>query len=96
MFTHIVFFKLNDGTLENVKKAADILEAMKGEIPQLNEIEVGIDVLHTDRSYDLSLITKFNSKEDMDAYQIHPYHVNEVLKYIKPMIKASATVDYQV
>jgi hypothetical protein len=67
---------------------------MKGKISELKEIEVGIDVLHTERSYDLSLITKFNSKEDMDAYQVHSYHVNEVLKYIKPMIKQSAAVDY--
>jgi hypothetical protein len=94
MFTHIVFFKLKDDSQENVEKVADILKAMKGKIPELKEIEVGIDVLHTERSYDLSLITKFNSKEDMDAYQVHSYHVNEVLKYIKPMIKQSAAVDY--
>lgn len=95
MFTHIVFFKLKDNTEENIKKVASILEAMKGKIPELKEIEVGIDVLHTDRSYDLSLITKFASKEDMYSYQVSAYHVNEVLKYIKPMINSSATVDYQ-
>ena len=94
MFTHIVFFKLKDDSQENVEKVAAILNAMKGKIPELKEIEVGIDILHTERSYDLSLITKFNSKEDMDAYQVHPYHVNEVLKYIKPMIKQSSAVDY--
>ena len=94
MFTHVVLFKLIDGTEEKVRKVAGILEAIKGNILEIREIEVGIDVLHTDRSYDLSLITKFNSKEDMDAYQVHPYHVNEVLKYIKPMIKSSVVVDY--
>jgi len=94
MFTHVVFFKLNDVTEGNVRKVASILEAIRGKIFEVKQIEVGIDLLHTDRSYDLSLITKFNSKEDMDAYQVHPYHVNEVLKYIKPMIKASVVVDY--
>ena len=94
MFTHIVFFKLIDGSEESVNKVASILEAMEGKIPELKEIEVGRDVLHTERSYDLALTTKFNSKEDMDVYQVSNYHVNEVLKYIKPMIKSSKTVDY--
>lgn len=94
MFTHIVFFKLSEPTTANLEVAKNILLAMEGKIPQLKYLEVGVDVLHTERSYDLVLITKFDSHEDMDAYQVHPYHVNEVLAKLRPMLKGSAAVDY--
>ena len=95
MFTHIVFFKLNDPTEEDITKAKNILMAMEGNIPQLKSVEVGVDVIHSERSYDLALITKFDSLDAMNEYQVHPYHVNEVLKYLRPMSKVSATVDYE-
>ncbi len=94
MFTHIVLFKLKEATEENITKISDILNSMDGKIPQLKYLEVGIDELHTERSFDICLITKFNSKEDMDNYQIHPYHQKEILAKIKSFIDSSKTVDY--
>lgn len=94
MFTHIVFFRLLDPSKENLDRAKDILEGMEGNIPQLKYVEVGVDILHTERSYDIVLITKFDSLEDMQQYQIHPYHVNEVLTNLRPMLNGSAAVDY--
>ena len=96
MFTHVVLFKLNNPTKENVESFAGILKAMDGNIPQLISVEVGEDELFSERSYHVSLITKFESLEKMQEYQVHPYHVNEVLKYIKPMIESSITVDYSI
>ncbi len=92
MFTHIVFFKLKNKELAS--EARDLLLSMEGKIPQLKGLEVGVDVLHTERSYDLALVTRFDSLEDMDTYQIHEYHVNEVLKYLKPMLESSKAVDF--
>lgn len=94
MFTHVVFFRLIDPSKENLERAKGILEGMKGNIPQLKDMEVGADVLHLERSYDISLITRFDSLDDMQLYQVHPYHVNEVLTNLKPMLKGSASVDY--
>ncbi|HEX3014469.1 MAG TPA: Dabb family protein [Methanobacterium sp.] len=42
---------------------------MKGKIPELKDIEVGIDITHSDRSYNLALITKFESINDLEVYQ---------------------------
>jgi hypothetical protein len=67
---------------------------MKGNIPQLRHLEVGIDVLHSDRSYDLALVTKFDSLEELKNYQAHPFHV-EVLKYMTSVRESSITVDYE-
>ncbi|AJA48835.1 hypothetical protein CPAST_c27680 [Clostridium pasteurianum DSM 525 = ATCC 6013] len=93
MFTHIVFFKLKDRN--NTKKAKELLLSMEGKISFLKEIKVGEDVVHSQRSYDIALITKFDSKEDMDNYQVNPVHVNEVVKYLKPMLEGSASVDFE-
>lgn len=92
MLTHIVLFKLKDS--RNAQKARDVLLGMKGKIPQLRDIEAGIDVLHSERSYDLALVTKFDSLDDLKAYQAHPVHV-EVLKYMMAVRETSVTVDYE-
>ena len=92
MITHIVLFKLIDRN--NAQKARDVLLGMKGRIPQLRHLEAGIDVLHSERSYDLALVTKFDSMEDLKAYQAHPVHV-EVLKYMTTVRESSVTVDYE-
>ncbi len=94
MITHIVFFKLQDCSQENVQKVKDVLMGMEGKVPQLRHLEVGIDIIHSQRSYDLALVTKFDSLEDLDAYQIHPIHV-EVANFIASVREASISVDYE-
>lgn len=94
MFTHIVFFKLKDATKENVEKAEEILLSMEGKIPELKNLEVGVDIERSDRSFDISIITRFNNEEDYRTYAISDYHVNYVLKNLKPMLECSKTVDY--
>ncbi len=94
MITHIVFFKLADRSSSNVDKARDVLMSMDGKIPQLRHLEVGIDILHTQRSYDLALVTKFDSMEDMDAYQTHPVHV-DVASYMASVRESAVAVDYE-
>lgn len=72
MITHVVFFKLKDRSPESVEQARAKLQNMEGKISELLHIEVGADVIHSERSYDLALITKFNSLEDLKAYNVHP------------------------
>lgn len=92
MFTHIVMFKLKDR--QEAEKARDILLSMEGKIEELKYLEVGVDTIHSQRSYDIILITKFDSKEDMDKYQVSDYHVNYVLNNLKPMLAGSVAGDY--
>jgi len=94
MITHIVFFKLKDRSRESVEKAKDVLLGMKGKIPELRHLEVGVDVLHTQRSFDIALVTKFDSLEELDKYQKHPVHI-EVAKYMTSARKYSVAVDYE-
>lgn len=94
MITHIVLFKLKDRSAGSVIKAKDILSGMKGKIPQLRHLEVGIDVLHSERSYDLALVTKFDSIKELQNYQAHPVHV-EVARYMNSVKDSSISVDYE-
>ena len=43
------------------------LYGLEGKVPELRAIEVGADILHSGRSYDLALITRFDSLADMRA-----------------------------
>lgn len=96
MFTHVVLFKLKNNSKENMDKAHGILSSMEGQIPELKGLTVGKDELFTERSYDICLITTFESKEAMEAYQGHPFHVEEVLKNLKPLVEASKACDFTV
>lgn len=94
MITHVVLFKLKDRSPRSLEKAKDLLVGMKGKIPQIRHLEVGTDVLHSERSYDLALITKFDSMDDLAAYQAHPVHV-KVSEYIMSVKESSVVVDFE-
>lgn len=95
MVTHIVFFKLKDRSAAGIAQAREKLLSMDGKIDLLRHLEVGTDVIRSERSYDLALVTKFDSLADLQAYQVHPYHAGEVLPYMKAAAESVIAVDYQ-
>ena len=94
MIKHIVFFKLKDSTPELINKVKGLLLAMDGMIEVLRSIEVGVDVLRTERSYDMALVTTFDSLEDLQTYQVHPIHV-EVSQFTATVRESAVAVDYE-
>lgn len=94
MFTHIVLFKLKEPTTENLKLVRETLLSMDGKIKELKKLEVGVDVIRSDRSYDVGIITRFDSKEDYLAYDVNEYHVEKVKKVIGPYMEGSKTLDF--
>ncbi len=95
MVTHIVFFKLGDPSPENVADLKTRLLSMNGKVPQLRHLEVGVDVVRSERSYDLALVTKFDSLEDLGCYQSHPYHAGEIIPYVRRVSESVVAVDYE-
>ncbi len=95
MITHIVFFKLTNHSQANSQAVQEMLLSMQGKIPQLQHLEVGIDLVRSDRSYDLALVTRFASLTDLNAYQVHPYHAETVVPFIRKVAISSVTVDYE-
>jgi hypothetical protein len=94
LLTHIVLFKMKDKSREAADNMIGMLRAMEGQIPQLLSIEVGHDVVRSERSYDIGLITKFESLETMKEYQVHPIH-QEVLAYINTVRESAIAVDFE-
>ena len=94
MITHIVLIKLLHGTPEKAEEARQVLAGMAGKIPELRHLEVGVDLVHSERSYDLALLARFDSLDDLRAYQVHPVHV-EVLNYIHGVRQSAIVVDYE-
>ncbi len=95
MITHIVLFKLTDPNAENLTTTRDKLLSMDGNIDLLRHLEVGVDVIRSERSYDIALTTRFESLSDLQAYQIHPYHAGEVVPHMKSVCSAIVAVDYE-
>jgi hypothetical protein len=85
MITHIVLFKLLEVTPEKAEAARQVLNGMAGRIPELRHLEVGVNIVHSERSYDLA---------DLQAYQVHPVHI-EVVKYLQGVRQAAIVVDYE-
>ncbi|ABR36960.1 MULTISPECIES: Dabb family protein [Clostridium] len=94
MFTHIVLFKLKEPTTENLKFVEKTLLSMNGMIKELKQLEVGVDVIKSDRSYDVGIITRFDNKEDYLSYDVNEFHVEKVKKVIGPYMEGSKTLDF--
>ncbi|MBR4241101.1 MAG: Dabb family protein [Eubacterium sp.] len=96
MIKHIVCFKLKDNSETEVKKAADILLSMQGNVPLLRGIEVGCDFLHSPRSYDIILQVLLDDEKALDDYQNDEYHCSVVKKHMHSVAESSVAIDYKI
>ena len=96
MIKHIVCFKLKNNSDEICRKTADILLSMKGKVPQIIDIEVGVDFLHSSRSYDIILQVTLGSRDKLDEYQNDPYHCDVVKTYMHSVMESSVAIDYNI
>ncbi|MNJ45592.1 Stress responsive A/B Barrel Domain protein [compost metagenome] len=94
MIKHIVLFKLKDSSPESIERTASVLRNMEGRIEQLRSIEVGIDVVKSPRSYDIALVTTFDSLEDLQGYQVHPVH-QKVIEHMTEARESQVAVDFE-
>ncbi|MGI6270119.1 MAG: Dabb family protein [Candidatus Howiella sp.] len=94
MLKHVVCFKLKDNSPKACEKARDVLLSMKGRVPLLRDISVGIDLLHSDRSYDVVLEVLLDDLAALEAYQNDPYHCCVVKAYMHEVREASIAIDY--
>lgn len=100
MVKHIVLFKLKESALGNDKNQNAImikekLERLPSKIDVIREYEVGINFVDSDRALDVSLISGFGTKKDLEKYRVHPDHI-EVVTFIKDVTENSVVVDYEI
>ena len=94
MIKHVVCYKLKDNSLEKKQEVKNTLLSMKGKVGYFVDINVGIDFLNSERSYDIVLEMTFETKEDMEKYQKDDYHFNVIKPYMKSVSVGSVSVDY--
>ncbi len=94
MVVHIVMLKFKDEHKKaNMIQVKQMLENLMGAIPSLKSMDVGFNFSKEERSMDMSLISSFSSKEDLEAYAVHPEHL-KVIDFIKTVVEYSKVVDY--
>lgn len=96
MIKHIVCFKLTDNSREACETAASVLRSMDGNVPLLRGIEVGVDFLHSPRSYDVILQVTLDDADALEAYQQDAYHCSVVKKHMHAVAQTSVAIDYEI
>ena len=94
MVKHVVCFKLNEG--ESAQKAKEVLLGMEKNVPTVRGIEVGVDELHSIRSYDVMLTVLVDDFDALKEYQQDKYHCEVVKKHMHAVTKSSIAIDYEI
>ncbi len=96
--THVVMWRLLENALgrsaaENALLMKAALETMRGRVPGMSFLDVGIDTRRRPNSYDVVLICRFDNAALLEAYHEHPAH-----EAVKPLVQAvrneTVIVDY--
>ena len=84
----------NGSKMQNALKIKEMLESLRGKIPGMIKIEVGIDFSKTADSADVVLCSEFENRESLNAYQIHPEH-EKAKQFIMAARSERRFVDYE-
>jgi len=94
MVTHVVLFRFRDRSSAHLSHCQSLLEGLPPKISVIRHLETGLNVVPSDRAYDLCLIIHFDSLDDLGTYQSHPDHV-AVATYLRSAAESIGSVDYQ-
>jgi hypothetical protein len=95
MIRHIVMWRVAGDTpearLAASREVKVSFEGLRGRIPGMTHLEVGIDSSGVDYACDAVLVTDFESREALDAYAFHPDHLR-----VREQLGSIRTARYQV
>jgi quinol monooxygenase YgiN len=99
LIRHIVMWNVRGATrdekLANVEQLKAAFLGLRGRIPGLLDLEVGVDTSGVDYACDVVLVSDFASQAALDAYASHPEHLR-VRKELGELRTARHQVDYAV
>ena len=93
MIRHVVCFRMKEGC--SAEEAKKMLLSMRGREETALSVEVGVDALHSPRSYDLILIVTLEDFAALERYQTQGYHARTVRPYMHSVTAGSVSVDYE-
>ncbi len=94
MITHIVLIKLKEQNPDVQQRIVDSLRRLPALIPEIEHYEVGINVVPSERAYDIAIYSRFADLQALETYSKHPEHV-AVLPYIRENAASVVAVDYE-
>lgn len=94
MVKHIVMWTLKEKNQDKALEIKNGLEGLKEKLPYIKFIEVGINFNTTDSAYDIVLNSDFETKEDLNKYQVSEEHL-EVAAKVRDAVSKRAVVDYE-
>lgn len=97
MVKHIVMWNIlgdaDEGKAAAIERVKAAFEALRGQIPGLLHLEIGVDRSGVDYACDVVLYSEFESQAALDAYAVHPEHLR-VRREIEGLRVARHQVDY--
>ena len=94
MLRHYILLKFKQGTSdEHIDEFCRRMLALRKVISNIEHLEIGRDILHDPRSWDLILIMCFASAEALRSYQQHPEHL-AVMAFNQSSVADVASVDF--
>jgi len=93
MIKHVVILTLKENS--PLKEIREKIVDLKTHIPEIIEIEVGIDIRFDKNPSDIAIITILKDKKDLEIYANHPKHLEVIKNYIKPYLKERRVVDFE-
>ena len=99
MIRHIVMWNVRgasrDEKLANIAQLTTAFLGLRGRIPGLLHLEIGVDSSGVDYACDVVLLSDFASQDALDAYASHPEHLR-VRQELGDMRIARHQVDYAI
>lgn len=99
MIKHIVMWRLRESAhgkdkATNARLIKQKLEALRGRIPGLINLEVGINLADSDNSSDVVLYSEFTSRQALQAYLEHAEH-KAIMPFVLEARSERRVVDYE-
>ncbi len=100
MIEHVVMWKFAENAegktrVENMAIVKERLLALPAVIPEIKFMQIGRDVSRTEMSYDMMLVTRFESLDALHTYKVHPAHV-AVSEYVAKVKTARVVLDAEL
>lgn len=96
MLKHVVFFKFKKDAREaDIVEGVNGLKALPGIIAEIRLFECGLDVVHSERSFDFALVSAFDNLDAMQRYQVHPAH-QAAAKKMRELSDSVFAVDFEL
>jgi len=95
MLQHYVLIRYQKGASdEHIAEFCNRMLALRTTIEGIEHLEIGRDILHDSRSWDLILIMRFASVGVLRSYQQHPDH-QRVMSFNQPFVADVASLDFE-